>query len=45
MVKFYIVYNWNDCYNIYSTKERADLACKKMIERALKNDPDFENYN
>ena len=35
MTKFYIVYNRDDCYNIYSTRERADLACKKMIDRAL----------
>lgn len=31
--KFYIVYNYFECYNVYFTRERADLAREKIIEK------------
>lgn len=31
--KFYIVYNYFECYNIYFTRERAELAREKIMEK------------
>ena len=31
---FYVVWNWCECYNIYSSLERATAAYKIMVQRA-----------
>ena len=44
MTTFYVVNNWENCYNIYSTREKAEKAVEILKDR-VKNHYSEEHLN